>query len=374
LLLEYSRLLVNILRTNFSIPQWLAHEQAVDLLSPKPVITDPIERQKLYSQRCKDLNAELLAGRDKHLTEDIEIHNTRVEVEPYPGSLSPNPHFIPIRSYNPWSNPSGPSPVEFNEEKPQPEGSPIVIYWHGGGLYVGDLDSEDLTCRRICKELQCTVYSCDYRLMPQHTADAALEDAVTAFMRITASRKASRLILMGSSSGGQLAAQVSQAFPNSKAVHECYKIQGVLLRSPVTCNATDDGEDLPERFKELHTSISPAFHTSLLSIPAVNSANRTGMELPLEAYDLSGMARHWIQVCTNDIYYSDGVCYAMLLKQGGVDVKLDVVEGWPHTFWLKAPSLERAVKAEKDMIEGLRWLLESEIEEGQEPNEEDEKE
>jgi hypothetical protein len=52
----------------------------------------------------------------------------------------------------------------------------------------------------------------------------------------------------------------------------------------------------------------------------------------------------------------------MLLKQGGVDVKLDVVEGWPHTFWLKAPYLERAVIAEKDMIEGLRWLLETEIE------------
>jgi acetyl esterase/lipase len=334
------------------------------------VTTEPIERQKIYSQRCKDLNAELLAGRDRHLTEGIAIHDTRVEVEPYPSSLDPNPCFIPIRSYNPSSNPSGPSPVEFDGEKQQQEGSPIVIYWHGGGLYVGDLDSEDLTCRRICKELQCTVYSCGYRLMPQHTADAALEDAVTAFMRITASRKASRLILMGSSSGGQLAAQVSQVFPNSKAMHECYKIHGVLLRSPVTCNATDDGEDLPERFKELHTSMSPAFHTSLLSAPAVNSANRTGKELPLEAYDLSGMPRHWIQVCTNDIYYSDGACYAMLLKQGGVDVKLDVVEGWPHTFWLKAPYLERAVKAEKDMIEGLRWLLEGEIEEGQEPNEE----
>jgi hypothetical protein len=64
----------------------------------------------------------------------------------------------------------------------------------------------------------------------------------------------------------------------------------------------------------------------------------------------------------------------MLLKQGGVDVKLDVVEGWPHTFWLKAPYLERAVKAEKDMIEGLRWLLESEIKEDQKPTEEEEEE
>jgi hypothetical protein len=71
------------------------------------------------------------------------------------------------------------------------------------------------------------------------------------------------------------------------------------------------------------------------------------------------MSRHWIQVSTNDILYSDGILYAEALRQAGVEVKLDIVEGFPHTFWLKAPELERAVKAEKDMIEGLRWLLES---------------
>jgi acetyl esterase/lipase len=127
--------------------------------------------------------------------------------------------------------------------------------------------------------------------MPQYTADAALEDAVTAFMRITATKKASRLILIGSSSGGQLAAQVSQGFPVSKAMHECYRTHGVLLRSPVTCNAADNGKDLPEGFKELHTSMSLDFHTSLLSALAVNSTNRTGKNLPLEAYNLSGMPR-----------------------------------------------------------------------------------
>jgi acetyl esterase/lipase len=68
-----------------------------------------------------------------------------------------------------------------------------------------------------------------------------------------------------------------------------------------------------------------------------------------------------IQVSTNDIYYSDGVCYAEALREAGVEVNLDVVEGWPHTFWLKAPYLERAVQAESDMIEGLRQLLERDV-------------
>jgi hypothetical protein len=49
------------------------------------------------------------------------------------------------------------------------------------------------------------------------------------------------------------------------------------------------------------------------------------------------------------------------LREAGVEVNLDVVEGWPHTFWLKAPYLERAVQAESDMIEGLRQLLERDV-------------
>jgi acetyl esterase/lipase len=107
--------------------------------------------------------------------------------------------------------------------------------------------------------------------------------------------------------------------------------------------------------------MSAAFHTSLLSSPALNHANRTSEVLPLETDDLGGMPRHWIQVSTNDIYYSDGVCYAEALRGAGIETKLDVVEGYPHTFWLKAPYLERAMQAESDMIDGLRWLLESKV-------------
>jgi acetyl esterase/lipase len=181
-------------------------------------------------------------------------------------------------------------------------------------------------------------------------------------MTISSTRKASRLIVMGSSSGGQLAAQISQQYPRWRRPNWNVKIHGVLLRGPVTCDATEEGANLPSRFRQCHTSMSEPFHTTLLSSAAVNAGNRTNELLPLEREDLKSLPRHWIQVSTNDIYYSDGACYAEALREAGVEVKLDVVEGWPHTFWLKAPELDRAVKAEADMIEGLRWLLESEVE------------
>ena len=363
-------------------PAWLAHEKAAGLLLSKPVIMDIKDRQESYSQTCRDLNAHLLSGRDEHLNHGIHIHDTSIEVGSdsyHPGEREPyaRARRIPIRSYNPPSWPSGPPDTYTAPGKPEPEGQDIVIYYHGGGLVVGDLDSEDLTCRRICKELGCTVYSCGYRLMPDHTANQACDDAYETFAAIVRLRKAKRLILTGSSSGGQLAAMVAGSYGRSRGmlVPSRYQplasrsaprkpqrarnpIHGVLLRGPVTCDASDDGVSIPPRFRPFHTSTRPDFHTSLLSAPALVTSTRPTHKLPLEDDDFSKMPRHWIQVSTNDILYSDGILYAEALKQAGVEVKVDVVEGFPHTFWLKAPELERAVKAENDMIEGLRWLLE----------------
>lgn len=249
-----------------------------------------------------------------HLTSGLTIHDFLI-----PGNADGSFN-IPARSYVP-----APTSTEAGLE----QGTvPLVIYFHGGGLYVGDLDSEDLTCRRICKGLQCTVYSVDYRLMPQHSADDSLADAVQAFKRLTTHGHHSRLILAGSSSGAQLAAQVSQTCGQD------IKIHGVLLRGPVTCDATEEGVNLPSKWKGKHFSLTKPFYSSLLSNAAVNALNRTTSPMPLEAEDsvISKQPRHWIQVCTNDIYYSDGVCYAAALEEANVDVKLNVVEGWPHTF------------------------------------------
>ncbi len=162
-------------------PAWLAHEKIFNLLAPQPAITDPKVRQITHSQKCKDPNAALLSGRDSHLNYDIKIHDTQIGANPHPASGVS--HYIPIRSYNLLSNPGGPPP-QYGAEGEEQKGRPIVVYYHGGGLYVGDLDSEDLTCRRICKTLQCTVYSCDYRLMPDFTADDAISDAMRTFQAI----------------------------------------------------------------------------------------------------------------------------------------------------------------------------------------------
>jgi len=351
-------------------PLWLAHEEASNLKS-KLVITDPKDAQIAYSEACKQLNAHLLSGRDSDLNHGIKIHDTfidrgygtRHDAFTDHSRNAARSHRIPIRTYNPSSSPDGPSLPLPQSEKGIVEDKDIVIYYYGGGLCVGDLDSEDLACRRICKELGCTVYSIAYRLMPDFSAEVAFKDAMHAFTEITRLRRARRLIVMGSSSGGQLAAMVSQAYGKIPYLRmRRNRIHGVLLRAPVTCDATEGGINIPSRFRGFHKSMSEAFHTSLLSKPALTALNRTESRLPLEAEDFEKLPRHWIQVCTNDIYYSDGVLYAEALRDARVEVEMDILEGYPHTFWLKAPELERAVEAEADMISGLKWLLDSEVE------------
>lgn len=319
---------------------WLAHEKAAHLLVPKLPASNPA---KDYSSRAKILNAQLLAGRDAHLASGLSITDFLL-------AASSHSHQIPVRRYIPFAQEDEPG-------KEISETGPMVIYYHGGGLCVGDLETEDLTCRRISLLLSCTVYSVDYRLMPLHTADDALADAESAFVQLTANKSPSRLIIAGSSSGGQLAAQVSQMHLRNPSTEQV-KVDGILLRGPVTCNASDSGSNLPSKWKAHHTSMSPLFYTSLVSETALDITNRTTAPLPLEVENLGTLPKHWMQVCTNDIYYSDGVCYAAQLIEDGVDVRVDVEEGMPHTYWLKAPFMEEAVGAEEKMIEGMRWLLE----------------
>lgn len=248
--------------------------------------------------------------------------------------------------------------VQYSPVTASPDGqTTTVIYIHGGGLLVGGVDSEELTCRRIAAESELaavSVYSIGYRLMPTHPASTCVSDCLDAFAGILDRVSArTKVLVVGSSSGGELAAFLGGKVGKSR-------IHGLALRCPVTSDAfTDFEEYVPERFRGLHTSATePSFMNCLMG-KMVRAVPRDGLEyMPLEApeEELRAHPKTWIQVCSNDGLYSDGVCYAKALEDVGVEVKVEVVWGWPHTFWNKAPHLERALEAEREMVRGLKWL------------------
>lgn len=327
-------------------PAWLQFEVEADLLAPKPTV-GPLERQPIYAAKCRELNSAMMApgARDHHLSHGIFTRYISVP-------SSQDGFAIPVLQYD-----QEPARNEDRalDERAGVDPKFVVVYYHGGGLLVGEADSEDLSCRRILKDSGLSdlrLYSVGYRLKAQHAASTCISDSMDAFNFTKRLHSNAKIILVGSSSGGELAAFVSQYAPKES-------FHGVVLRCPVTSDAFSGIEYVPERLRGLHTSaLNRSFHTSILGFMA-RELPRDGLErMPLEGSEeeLEGMPRTWIQVCTNDVLYSDGICYAKILKDAGVEVEIDVVQGWPHTFWLKAPQLSRALLADQAMLKGLAWV------------------
>ena len=103
---------------------------------------------------------------------------------------------VPVRLYRPTA-----------PQTPQP----VLVYLHGGGWTIGDLDTHDVLCRQLAREGACAVVSVDYRMGPEHRFPVAVEDCVEAFSWVQAQVQAlhldaSRMAVGGDSAGGNLAA------------------------------------------------------------------------------------------------------------------------------------------------------------------------
>ncbi len=106
-----------------------------------------------------------------------------------------NGHPIPIRHYNPKDHHS----------------KTLILYFHGGGFVLGNLDSHDSICAEIANNTKIKLISVDYRLAPEHLHPAQIEDAQDAFLTLDTGRT----IIAGDSAGGTLAASLCIAQQNT---------------------------------------------------------------------------------------------------------------------------------------------------------------
>ena len=119
-----------------------------------------------------------------------------------------------VRHYAPMSASSASSPSSAASPRP------LLVFLHGGGFVVGDLDTHDVVCRLLCRHADVHVLAVDYRLAPEAPFPAAVEDALAAF-RWARSHASSlgadpaRIAVAGDSAGGQLAAVVCQELARS---------------------------------------------------------------------------------------------------------------------------------------------------------------
>jgi acetyl esterase len=234
------------------------------------------------------------------------------------------------------------------------EALPTLVYYHGGGYVIGDLETHDGLCRMFANEAAVRVIAVDYRLAPEHKFPAAVDDAYAALTWIEAHAAelgvdANRLAVGGDSAGGCLAAVVSQIAKEKAGP----KIAFQMLLFPVTQIGSDTRsmrENASGFFLEKAT-LDWFFGHYLEKGADTNDARMS----PLLATDLSGLPPAYVMVAGFDPLHDEGVAYAEKLRAAGVPVAVADYPHLVHVFiYLQAvlPQAGEAVRAASAALRG----------------------
>ena len=279
----------------------------------------------------EEARALFLAGRKVLAPEPAAVAEVRDLAAPGPGGAH-----IPLRLY-----------------RPRAGVLPALVYFHGGGWVVGDLETHDTLCRHLANAADCAVLAVDYRLAPEHKFPAAVEDA-WASLEWTAENAAAlgidreRLAVGGDSAGGNLAAVVSLLAGDRGAP----RLSCQLLLYP----ALDMGMhmDSYRRFAEgylLTRATMRWFVDHYLTRPAEIDDWRAS---PLRASDLAGLPPAFVVTAGYDPLCDEGAAYARRLVESGVSICHRHYSGQLHGFMTSGkivraagPALDEAAAALK---------------------------
>ncbi|MCZ7566826.1 MAG: alpha/beta hydrolase [Burkholderiales bacterium] len=230
---------------------------------------------------------------------------------------------------------------------------PALVYFHGGGWTIGDLDTHDVVCRELANLARCAVVSVDYRLAPEHRFPAAVEDALAATRWVARMAgplaiDATRLAVGGDSAGGNLAAVVAIALRDAG--------DPPLAAQVLIYPATDLAADAPSHFEfaegYLLTREAVMWFTgNYLRDPADAADWRAS---PLRARDLSRLPPAYVVTAGFDPLRDEGRAYADRLSAAGVPATYECFEGMIHGFVTMGGVIAAAHHALYRVATGLR--------------------
>jgi acetyl esterase len=243
-----------------------------------------------------------------------------------------------------------PGPVALRAYRPlgakPDEALPALVYFHGGGWVIGDLDTHDVLCRQLANGARCAVYSVDYRMGPEHPFPAAVEDCVAA-TRFVASRHA-QVAVGGDSAGGNLATVVALHARDSRGPAIAYQ----LLIYP----ATDQ--------RLAHPSIRSNGEGYLLTKKSMDYFQAQYLPekrdltdwraSPLLARSLANLPPAHVITAGYDPLVDEGREYAERMAKEGVEVSYREYADMVHGFILFGGVLDTANAAVQECCEKLR--------------------
>lgn len=241
--------------------------------------------------------------------------------------------------------------------RPREDGTlPLLVYFHGGGWVIGDLEGYDNVCRDLAAKAGCAILSIDYRLAPEHRFPAAADDcfAATAWTRANATGLGidpARIAVGGDSAGGNLAAVVSLMSRDRGGPPVCLQ----LLIYPVTCGRMDTPSyrDNAEGYLLTHDAMVWFWDHY---VPRA-AERELPYAAPLRATDLRGLPPALVLTAEFDPLRDEGEAYAGRLREAGVPTTLRRYDGQIHGFFTMGALIDRARLALDETAATLRTAL-----------------
>ena len=246
---------------------------------------------------------------------DVPLHEVTDRAIPGPAGD------IPVRIYRPDS--AGPHP--------------ILVYFHGGGWVVGDLDTQDMICRGLCHGAKCVVVSVDYRLAPEHRFPAAVDDCYAAVEWCAVHGRAiggdpDHLAVGGDSAGAVLSAAIAlrardEGGPRLKAQLLYYGSMNYPSGNLPSMTEFADGPILTADDVDY-------FWQQYLAHPEIEQDHPWAS--PIRATNHANLPPAFIGTAEMDPTRDPAEAYGPMLTEAGVPVELHRYAGMPHGFmsWL----------------------------------------
>jgi len=249
--------------------------------------------------------------------------------------------------------PGGPVIRAYRPAATAKEALPALVFFHGGGWSIGDLDTHDVLCRQLALGARCAVFSVEYRLAPESPFPAAVEDCISATQYVlhqAGNLKIHRHLVAvgGDSAGGNLAAVVALAMKQAVAFQ--------LLIYPATDQRMQSASLARNGEGYLLTrTMMDKFRANYLPRREDHADWRAS---PLLAKDLAGVAPAFVLTAGFDPLLDEGRDYAERLAREGVEVAYRCYEDMIHGFILMGGVLESANTAVAECCAALRRAFE----------------
>ena len=271
-----------------------------------------------------------------------------------------NPEPPELKSIEPLviPSPAGPIPARIYTPvrlRKANDLAPCLVFFHGGGWVIGDLDSHDVVCRQLADAGALIVIAIDYRLAPEHKFPAAIDDAIAATKWVAANARelgidATRLSVGGDSAGGNLTAVTALAARDGNGPALAGQ---VLIYPAVDFAMTHGSHSEPETSVLLTHSVIRWFRDHYLNGAADIHDWRAS---PARAENLAGLPPAYLLTAGADPLRDEGDDYAARLKRAGVPVTYKHFPGQFHGFLTMGKLLQQANVAVSEIGAWLKEL------------------